>query len=116
MTTSLINRHLGRCLAHNLLAVGALIALLFHGMADEARYQAEPYKPPAAGSPADLVERHDCWTGAAPADQVGKIPGRVVVVTAAGDVRYGGAGLVDKALEQVFEVVDHGLTVHGFCR
>lgn len=60
-----------------------------------------------------LVEAHDCWTGAAPGDV--EVPGHVIVSDGAGP-RYGGERLVDLALRQLFEGEDHGLLVHAFCR
>lgn len=71
--------------------------------------------PAAEGSPRAVVEAHDCWAGAAPADMVGVIPGHVVV-TVDQEVRYAGERMVGLALEQTFGGVDHGLVVHGFCR
>jgi hypothetical protein len=62
-----------------------------------------------------LIVEHNCWTGAAPLDMAGKIPGHVVVI-ADDEARHGGTRLVDKALQQIFNGVDHGLTVVGFCR
>ena len=62
-----------------------------------------------------LLEAHDCWTGPAPADARGVVPGHVVV-TVDGRTRYAGERTTSEALEQVFGGVDHGLTVHGFCR
>jgi hypothetical protein len=62
-----------------------------------------------------LVVEHNCWTGAAPLDMAGKIPGHVVVI-ADDEARHGGTKLVHKALQQTFEGVDHNLTVVGFCR
>lgn len=70
----------------------------------------------AAGSPADLVERHGCWTGQPPADMEGVIPGHVVVTAPGQDPRYAGEAMVAKALGQVFDGEDHGLTIHAFCR
>lgn len=72
-------------------------------------------RPDAEGSPEALVKQHDCWTGAAPADMEGKLPGHVVVSRGVAP-EYGGRRLVDLALRQIFEGEDHGLTVHGFCR
>lgn len=69
----------------------------------------------STGSPADLIAEHDCWTGAAPADMEGVMPG-AVVVTRDGRTIYGGPRLVEQALDQVFNGVDHDLTVHAFCR
>ncbi len=62
-----------------------------------------------------MVSAHGRWTGDAPADMQGALPGHVVV-TIDGRPRYAGAGMVGKALSQLFEDVDHGLTVHAFCR
>jgi hypothetical protein len=70
---------------------------------------AQVYPP---GSPAALIEEHDCWTDEAPE---GVIPGHVVV-SVAGDPQYAGQQMTERALEQVFEGVDHGLVVHAFCR
>ena len=61
-----------------------------------------------------MVARHDCWTGAAPADMVGRLPGHVVA-TVRGRTVYS-ARLVGPALDQVFGDVDNHLIVHGFCR
>lgn len=63
----------------------------------------------------ELVAEHDCWTGEAPADMQGVLPGHVVV-TVDGATRYAGERMVGKALGQIFEGVDHELVVHGFCR
>ena len=60
-----------------------------------------------------LVESHGCWAGEAPPDVVA--PGHVVV-TRDGTTRYAGPVVTGHALEQIFEGVDHGLTVHAFCR
>lgn len=67
-----------------------------------------------------LLERHGCWSGEAPPDMRGVLPGHAVVSHRVdGEVRtsYAGARLVAEALEELFgdgsrEVV----TVHGFCR
>jgi hypothetical protein len=45
----------------------------------------------------------------------GVLPGHVVV-TVDGEVRYAGERMVGKALVQIFDGVEHGLLVHGFCR
>ncbi|EON24037.1 hypothetical protein CF8_2044 [Nocardioides sp. CF8] len=62
-----------------------------------------------------LVVAYDCWSGEAPADMAGQFPRRVVV-TVGGEVRYAGERMVGKALDQIFDGANHGLTVHGFCR
>lgn len=63
-----------------------------------------------------LIERHGCWTGEAPADMAGVVPGRVIVSPVGGGPRVGGPAMVGKALDQIFAGAEHGLTVHGFCR
>jgi len=72
-------------------------------------------RPHVADSPAALVAGHDCWSGEAPADMVGTVPGHVVV-TVGGETRKAGAAMVGKALGQMFDGERHGLVVHGFCR
>lgn len=64
-----------------------------------------------------MIEEHDCWAGSLdmPPDMAGRLPGHVVV-TFKGRSVYAGPRMVDQALSQVFERVDHALTVHAFCR
>jgi len=58
-----------------------------------------------------LTAEHDCWTGSAPAG----VEAGHAVVTRRGSTApsYVASG---PALEQLFGGVDHGLTVHAFCR
>lgn len=90
--------------------------------------------PPEQGLPShtefarDLVERHDCWTGDAPADVT--VPGHVVVtlVDEQGESTFvGGRRLVGPALDYVLagdrsfrlhggEATWRIGTVHAFCR
>jgi hypothetical protein len=72
-------------------------------------------RPVAEGSPQALLEAHDCWTGEAPADMQGVIPGHVVVSIGAVP-EYRGATMVGQAFDQIFDGINHGITVHGFCR
>lgn len=69
------------------------------------------------GDVESLITRFDCWSGAAPADMEGQVPGHVIVTRAGDDhpIR-GGDLLVGQALEQTFDGVDHDLRVHAFCR
>lgn len=76
--------------------------------------QASISASPSPSAAAHLVQRHDCWTGAAPGDVT--LPGHVVVTLPDGETVYGGERLVGRALAQVFDGADHGLTVHAFCR
>lgn len=103
--------------------LGAFIGASAGGMAlggafDVLEYDTAPgiTRPAAEGSPADLVARHGCWSGEAPADMAGKMPGHVVATLPNGETRLGGSHLVNKALDQLFAGEDHGLIVRGFCR
>jgi hypothetical protein len=64
-----------------------------------------------------LLEQHGCWSGPAPADMAGMVPGHAVV-TWPGDrgATYGGQRAVDAGIAHVFEGRFSDLTVHGFCR
>jgi len=67
--------------------------------------QVEPVNPLIA-----VAEEHRCWTG----DQrplVDGFPGHVLLA----DGSVGGPRLVGKALEQIFDGKDHGLTIYAFC-
>lgn len=76
----------------------------------------EPVPPVFTMSPAEiLAQQHGCWSGEAPADMQGKIPGHVVVIRE-GRAVYGGPHLVGLAMDQIFNDVPHGLDVIAFCR
>lgn len=92
-----------------------IVAVIVMFQYDPSGYR-EPVKPHAEGSPAAMAEENDCWTGSAPADMVGKIPGHVLVTKPNGKRVVGGPVLVGKALDQQFAGEDHGLIIHGFCR
>jgi hypothetical protein len=62
-----------------------------------------------------LLAGHDCWSGRAPADMAGRLPGHVVVSVGAGRPRYS-ARMVKPALAHVFDDAHPAITVHGFCR
>jgi hypothetical protein len=97
-------------------AVGLAIMALFAPPAvlefDRADLPAESASPGRADR---LAERHGCWSGAAPVDMEGKLPGHVVVSIANGRTVYSSA-LVGRALDQAFGGRDRGLLVHAFCR
>lgn len=71
--------------------------------------------PRSDSSVATMIRSHGCWSGPAPSDMAGKIPGHVVATAADGQLRYS-SRLVGPALEQIFNGVDHHLTVYAFCR
>lgn len=102
-----------RNVAHWSLIVGLFLTVVFYGATTQPL--ADRTHAPAHGSPAALIEAHDCWTGTPPADMTGVIPGHVVV-TINGAHRYAGERMVGKALDQTFGNTNHGLTVVAFCR
>lgn len=67
---------------------------------------------------ARLVERHDCWTGDAPADAAGEIPGGVVLAEIGKRPRfYSNDAIVGGALDHLFVESDPTIVaVFGFCR
>lgn len=69
-----------------------------------------------AGRAARLVERHDCWTGEAPADV--EIPGGVVLAEVGQGPRYFSSdAVVGGALDHLFTSPDPEIVaVYGFCR
>lgn len=108
-----IARNALRSFARWSLVVGLLLTVVFYGATTQPL--ADRTRAPVEGSPAALIAEHDCWTGAAPADMVGVLPGHVVVIVD-GVPQYAGQRMVGKALDQIFGDIDHGLTVVGFCR
>jgi len=76
----------------------------------------EVTRPPAPGSPRELIEEHRCWTREAPPDMVGEIAGHAVVTFGTGTAAYVGTNGVGQALEHVFEAKHPNITVHAFCR
>lgn len=100
-------------------ALGYAAMSLYTSAVDPVREQASEVAETSdsAGQVRQLVQRFDCWNGEAPADMAGEFPGHVIV-TEAGALNpvRGGAALVSRAFEQVFDGVDHGLRIHAFCR
>lgn len=113
MRSATLRTRIATKLTHNLLVTLALVAVGVAGVATQETVYAE--QPAVTNSPAALMAEHGCWTGEAPADMQGVVPGHVVV-SVDGSPRVGGERLVGKALAQIFDDVDHGLLVHGFCR
>lgn len=74
-----------------------------------------PTTPVESGpTAADLLDRYACWSGEGP---TGVIPGHVVATLPGDDdPTYAGHRVAGRALAQLFEGADHGLTIHGFCR
>lgn len=90
-------------------AAAVAVALVQLGSSTEAD------RPLAPGSPAALIEKHDCWSADAPRDMTGRLPGHAIVASGPAP-RYVDAHLTGKALDQVFSGEDHGLVVYAFCR
>jgi hypothetical protein len=89
-------------------AVGAVL-LMSSGMPRVTFVEAAP--PPAN----PLVMAHGCWTGPAPIDMAGRLPGHAVV-SVNGRATYGGPATVHRAMEHIFNGGYPRLTVLGFCR
>lgn len=107
-------------LAPFVVSFAAVSALVGAGVIPQIGVNLEPNRPTqtqdleintAETIALDLVEEHGCWTGEAPKDMEGKMPGHVVTQKG-----LGGQRVVGKALDQIFNGTDHGLTVYGFCR
>lgn len=113
-----LNQHLARALvAPFAFLAAALLVIAFAQSAQTAELAETPAAVPAQQPSAAerLVERHGCWTGAAPADV--EVPGHVVVTwPGAVSASYGGRRAVGAALEHVFGDERRGMVVHGFCR
>jgi hypothetical protein len=73
-------------------------------------------RPLAEKSPGWFVEKYDCWTGEAPADMQGKMPGHVIITEK--NVTYrAGEKKVGEALSVIFEGKVTGIQeIHAFCR
>ena len=99
--------------------LGAFVVSLIGASAQISAAPADrPIAPPTPSRAERLIEAHDCWTGAAPADQSGQVPGHVVV-SRPGRAAVWSARLVAPALEQTFARGVTGprdLVVHAFCR
>lgn len=104
--TATIARTFARRLGINLLIALALGTVLLYGMATQEKESVA--RPAADGSAAALVEAHGCSSAVQDPTHA--------VVTIDGVTRYAGQRMTDRAIEQVAFGVDHGLTVHGFCR
>lgn len=110
-----INGVIGTAFAGSALFIVANVPPLLVAPEDGGHSQVE--RPLAKGSPGALVAKYNCWTGDAPKDMEGKMPGHVVVFKyeATAPV-YAGSKMVGLALDQIFNHKDHGLEVVGFCR
>lgn len=98
-------RRLGAALA--VFAVLALAAIL-------PRSETVDIAPPEPSPAEILADLHGCWTGAAPADMQGKLPGHVVMILPDGSTVY--STDVSRAMAHIFTHPEAGLTVYAFCR
>lgn len=109
-------RHIGR--ARALLSVLALgLFLLAVSWGSGTLDLVIPNQTP--GVAAHLIAVHHCWTGPAPHDMLGKLPGHVVATYAPsrGPSRtVYSSSLVGPALDQLFGGKPYGIEVHAFCR
>lgn len=108
---SLKNR-LGHAIITACLFTFACVPVLVVGSAHHITYDPKPGTSQISVSRAErMVESGRCWTGEAPAEMQGVVPGHVWA-----DGQYRGERAVGKALEQIFNGVDHGMQVQAFCR
>ena len=101
-------------------ALGMLVVSVIGISSLEAATADRPVAPPAPTRAERLIETHDCWSGAAPADMKGVLPGHVVATRPGRQAVYS-RRLVGPALDQLFaEPSDSAgqprLVVHAFCR
>lgn len=96
------------------LVVSGLVLVVLSLAALLARDEAITVEP-AQPSPAEiLADIHGCWSGEAPADMRGQIPGHVVMILPDGRTVY--STDVGRAMRHLFETPERGLTVFAFCR
>ena len=119
MNTQPLHSHIAKTIARNLVLAALLLGSFLTVQAAQGdSLTIAPAEVPLASvktpEAIQLLSRHDCWTGEAPKHMEGVLPGHVVV-TVNGNATLGGERMVGKALEQIFNNGDHGLTVHGFC-
>lgn len=118
MTTSpkTLAQTITRTVCRNLLCGGLLVgSFLAVGHVLPGEMQMVPTETTAPTQAEVMIAANDCWTGDAPADMAGVLPGHVAI-TRDGDLTLGGTRLVSKALDQIFNGTDHDLTVVAFCR
>lgn len=105
-------------LGAGVLGFGAVSTAVAFDLVPETGWAAPGASAPATGGDVSgLLEQHGCWSGPAPADMAGEVPGGVVF-TAPGDGPSYSAepAVVGRALRHVFDRREPGLVVHGFCR
>lgn len=98
-----------RAFARALFLILAFSVVVIFTTTRAPHYSTKPHVP---GGFAAVSESGHCWSGPAPADMAGKIPSHALV--------YNGTRweIVDShnALEQMFNHVNHGLEIGGFCK
>lgn len=100
-----LRRTIAKAIAHNLLVTLVLAAFLMFGLATQD--DPSTSRPAVENSARGLIEAHACDDPDSPTH---------AVITIDGTTRYVGQRLTDKAIEQTAFGIDHGMTVHGFCR
>lgn len=120
MNTQPLHTHIAKTIVRNLVLVALMAgSFLTIQAAQGDSLTIAPAEVPLASVKTPeairLLADNDCWTGEAPKHMEGVLPGHVVV-TVNGNATLGGERMVGKALEQLFNNADHGLTVHGFCQ
>lgn len=98
-------------------AIGFGFTSLVGGPASPAPQPATTELVGETGDATMLIEKFDYWVGEAPAHLADQMPGHVIATPrdAVSPVR-GGEAMVGRAFDQLFDGIDHGITVHAFCR
>lgn len=108
-----------RALMAPVVAIGSFSAVYLVGMTviDEPA-PVTVIQPDAPGSPEGLMKKHGCWSGEAPKDMEGVIPGHVII-RMDGEIaaKYRGAKYVGVALDHLFTKPNPRVAeIVGFCR
>ncbi len=100
---------------HNLVIVSFITALLVICAIAYPHTDDIANRPDAIGSSVELASRYDCW-GVYDTPK-GVIPGHVII-RGPHDIAYAykGAGMVDKALNQLLGNTDTDYGVYAFCK
>lgn len=113
---SIVGALLGAALCLHWLTAGTDNIVWSGNQADAQQIMVD--RPDAVGSVPDLISKHDCWTGDAPADMVGVLPTHsILTLPGKHTATYESDVWTGRALDLVLGgKVTPGLRVHAFCR
>lgn len=112
MKTKTLRYRLGMAVSKAFLAMSVVMFIVGFGL-DDAKTPGDVMdgRPDAVGSPVEIASHMKCGEG----NTNGELPGHVIYHNG-GDWKVGGTHMVGKALDQIFNEVDNGLTVYLFCK